>query len=138
MSGKSRRKGPSTARRVETATQRDEALRLRLDGKTYSAVGAAMGVDRAYAHRLVQDAIAAIPKEAAEQVLAMEMERLDAIFGGAIEAATGGDPMSARTCLAVMDRRAKYLGLDKPAPAAPQGPDMIVALIAASEELRKK
>lgn len=69
-----------------TAEKRAMALALRHDGHSYEAIGKHVGEQFAgepysamFAHRLVHDAIKAIYKDKVEDVLKLELERLDAM-----------------------------------------------------------
>lgn len=88
-----------------------KALELRKAGATYDQIAKSLGfADRSGAYRMVKDAIRAIAREPAADVLVMELERLDAIQMSHWQKART-DPKSAALVLQIMDRRAKYLGL---------------------------
>ena len=61
----------------------------------------------------MQRAIRDITKEPAKDVLELEVARLDAMLAGLWEKATDGDDKAVTSALRIMDRRAKYLGLDQ-------------------------
>jgi hypothetical protein len=72
-----RRPSHSPARARAYRRRRDEALRLRLAGFSLSQIGEHFGTGEAKACRLVQAALAAIPAEAAFEVRALALWRLD-------------------------------------------------------------
>jgi len=53
-------------------------------------------------------------REPAEQVRALELERLDLMLVAVWPSALGGDIAAQQQVLRLMDRRARYLGLDAP------------------------
>jgi len=105
-------------RTEEQAILDTEALRLRSRGVTYQKIADSLGVTKATAYNRVQRALAAIPAEAVDEYRRLETERLDSLLEMALEKALDPNNKSSlfavdRT-LAIMDRRAKLLGLDAP------------------------
>ena len=106
-------------RTEEQAILDTEALKLRSNGLTYQKVADYLGVSKSTAHERVQRALAAIPKEAVEEYRKLETERLDTMLERVMEKVTHDDGKSGflfavDRALAIMDRRAKLLGLDSP------------------------
>ena len=106
-------------RTEEQAILDTEALKLRSNGLTYQKVADSLGVSKSTAHERVQRALAAIPKEAVEEYRKLETERLDTMLERVMEKVTHDDGKSGflfavDRALAIMDRRAKLLGLDSP------------------------
>lgn len=100
---------------IARAERRKTALDLRREGLSYRRIAALMGRDLKGVYEDVQAAIAAIPAESAEQVRAMELERLDRMLTPALRKLVRmADPDAIASTLKIMDRRAKYLGLDAP------------------------
>jgi hypothetical protein len=68
--------------------------------------------------KLITSALKEIVREPAEHVLALELDRLDAVFYPAFARASDKsvkfDSDAVATCLRIMERRAKLLGLDRP------------------------
>lgn len=89
-----------------------KALNLRQRGLSYHEIGKALRVSHSTAYDDVQDALREITREPAEAVLSIELSRLDAILTPMVDAAISGDQGAADRVLRIMDRRAKYLGLD--------------------------
>jgi len=106
--------GHNRARSVNIAERRAQALQLRRAGADYRAIAAAMGVTVHVAWNDVQRGLKAIIQEPAEDVRQLELERVDRLFMVAYQKALAGDLKAIDTCLRIMDRRAKLLGLDVP------------------------
>lgn len=87
---------------------------MRKQGATYDQIATELGLaNKASAFECVQRAIKEIIKEPAKDVLELEVARLDAMLAGLWEKATDGDDKAVTSALRIMDRRAKYLGLDQ-------------------------
>lgn len=101
-------------RRIAAAERKAEALKLRKSGATYDEIAEKLGLaNKASAFECVQRAIRDITKEPAKDVLELEISRLDAMLAGLWDKATDGDEKAVTSALRIMDRRAKYLGLDQ-------------------------
>ncbi len=126
---KSRRASP---KRIAAAERKAEALKLRKSGATYEEIAQKLGLSgRTSAFECVQRAIRDITKEPAKDVLELEVARLDAMLSGLWEKATDGDDKAVTSALRIMDRRAKYLGLD-------QAPEQESAVLPAPSERASK
>lgn len=103
-------------RRMPSLTLTDrrvQCLEMRRKGMRYDEIGKAIGTSAVTAWRHVQQGIAAILTEPAKAVLAIELERLDALWMPQYVAATEtGDRDAVMACIRLMERRAKLLGLD--------------------------
>jgi transposase-like protein len=97
---------------IERERRRADALELREKGYSYRAIAQELGVSLDTAHQDVKTAMAAITKEPAETVLALELARLDEYERRLREAIEGGDLDRIDSALRVQARRAKLLGLD--------------------------
>ena len=105
------------ARRITAAERRAQALDLRLAGYSFEAIGQQLGISKQAAYKHVSTALETLHTQtdnSAEQLRALELERLDALLKGCWTAASAGDPESTRVVLKVLERRAKLLGLDAP------------------------
>ena len=103
------------------------ALEMRRKGHILSEIGAVLGIDRtSTVSKLIQKAMREIVREPAEEVMQMELDRLDAMFVKAYERAADHEkPLNKEavdTCLRIMERRAKLLGIDKPTKVASTDP----------------
>jgi hypothetical protein len=106
---------PQFIRTEEQATIDTEALKLRSRGFTYQQIADNMGCSKGAAYQRVSRALAAIPAEAVEEYRRLEGERLDNLLAIAThQAMTKKSLFAIDRCLAIMDRRAKLLGLDAP------------------------
>lgn len=106
---------------LEAATRYAQALELRKGGATYQQIADALGYTSPGAARTAVTAgLKMIVQEPAEEVLQLELGRLDAMLmtaWGIMRDPTNGPQtkLSAMDRLAlIMDRRARYLGLDAP------------------------
>jgi predicted transcriptional regulator len=92
-----------------------EALKLRSRGYTYQQIADHMGCSKPTAYARVKRALASIPAEAVEEYRRLEGERLDNLLAIAThQAMTKKSLFAIDRCLAIMDRRARLLGLDAP------------------------
>lgn len=89
-----------------------EALNLREGGATYREIGEKLGISTKRAYDDVQDAIKDIPREPAERVLHLELERIDKLWRRAyIAAMKDGNLQAMDRCMKLMDRRMRLHGL---------------------------
>lgn len=103
---------PRRATKIERASRKQEAITLRRAGVGVDTIASRMKVHPSTVYAWLKDAISAIPREEADELRLLELDRLDAIFRGHFAAAVSGDVRSAETCIKVMDRRARLLNLD--------------------------
>jgi len=103
--------------RVRAAERRDQAIKLRLKGLGYTEIGAEMGCSRRSAYRMVSRAVelANVKRhETVEQMIVMELARLDELQRAVYDKAVGGETKAIETVLKIMERRARLRGLDQP------------------------
>lgn len=107
---------PKTSRRAAQARERmKQALELRKAGATYDQIAQRLGYAASgAAYTAVATAIKDITRAPAEELRTLELERLDALMLAVWNKAKAGDYKAVDTVLRIMDRRAKYLGLDAP------------------------
>lgn len=99
-----------------------QAAELRKQGYTYAHIGSTLGCSASYATNLVRVALKEIISDSFEQLIHQETERLNAVFLPAYLEATkvdgNGEPVfnkeATDTVIKIMERRARFLGLDKP------------------------
>ena len=91
-----------------------KALDLRLSGASYRQIGQQLGVSHVQAFRDVQRVLREVVSEPAEAVRRVELARLDRLMRAHWSAAIEGDTKATAMVLQIMDRRARYLGLDSP------------------------
>lgn len=109
----------SDVRRVAAAERRARVLALRKTGATYRDIAQAEGISPGGAFKAVQQAIRDIPKEVAEQMRAIEEQRLDELHMAIWERALRGDAQAIGTVLRIIEARARLFGLNIDAQSAP-------------------
>jgi hypothetical protein len=106
----------TSRRRVAAAERKRQALELRKSGATYAQIRDAVGYrSTASAYQAVVSALRELTREPAEEVLRLELARLDRLLLAVWPRAIQGDDRAIRSAVAVLERRAKLLGLDAPA-----------------------
>lgn len=114
--------------KIKTAERRRLIVELRQQGLMWKTIVQRVkeqfdpeqlpnGFDERYAYKDLVRALKAAEadlQESARTMLQLELERLNALQAGLWPDAMQGDTDAARTALKVMQRRAKYLGLDEP------------------------
>ncbi|OLT12278.1 hypothetical protein BJF78_24780 [Pseudonocardia sp. CNS-139] len=140
--GQSRAGNGRFVREVDTAERDAEACRLRSSGYTYAQIAAQIGyTDASNARRAVQRALAEVVQEPAQELIQLELDRLDALarqahavldrehlVASAGRLVLGPDGLPLRDdmpvlaavdrLLRIQERRARLLGLDAPVKAA--------------------
>lgn len=121
MSRRNGKNSKTSPEKIKLQELKKEALELRRDGYTYQQIAEFMQEDhddiRVYPQKVekwVKAALKEIIKESAQEVLSLELERLDMLFQQAFTNAQNGDVQSLNACLQIMNRRARYLGIDQP------------------------
>lgn len=112
-----------TPNAINYAERRTKALRLRSLRWTYQQIADELyNGSRPQAFRDIQKALDDLPKEDAGHVRQQEVELLDEMARGLVTLARKGDDKAVQSMLRIMDRRAKYLGLDAPTQTEAGGP----------------
>lgn len=116
------RKDPNQAAKAEAEVRRVKAFELRKAGASYRAIGAALGVSEATAHRDIHAVLKRLAKQQeghAEEYRQLELERLDALIASVWSQARGDKKKNIPPDLAAMDRlmrlmqqRARLMGLE--------------------------
>lgn len=104
-------------RKVKSVERRAEAIRLRIAGRTYADIGAALGISgqSAYDHvKLGLEQTAKEMGESADVVREQELQRLDRALQLVMERIEKGDMSATDRLVKLQERRAKLLGLDRP------------------------
>lgn len=100
---------------IEANDRQRQALELRKAGVGYQAIADRLGYkDHSGAYRAVKTALRKTLQEPADELRAVEVERLDAMLLGLWTKAKAGDLLAVDRVLKIMDRRADLLGLDAP------------------------
>jgi len=102
---------------IAAAEFRRQALELRKQGYSYVKISEGLrkkGIIRSQSavEKAVKKAIADLTSEIAEEVKVLELERLDELLIPTMRMARNGNLTAVATSLKIMDRRAKYMGLD--------------------------
>ncbi|MCY0917048.1 hypothetical protein OS965_02505 [Streptomyces sp. H27-G5] len=106
----------SKAQQAATAERRGKAIRMKIEGATYTEIAEELG----YSSRgsACVDVRRALEKHVIEEGLAveawreLELARLDILQQSIWPEAKDGNPRAIETALKILDRRAKLLGLD--------------------------
>jgi len=101
---------PATIAAKERAA---EALRLRVQGHSFAAIAELAGYkSRQAAYDATRRAIREILREPVEELIELDIARLDELWRAQYPAAVAGDVVALNACLRILERRAKLLGLD--------------------------
>ncbi len=104
---------PKRGVQTDLLDKRRRAVEMRNSGLTYQAIADALGyATHVGARKAVLTGLREAIREPAEEVVEREVARLDALLLGLLDQACGGDLGAVHGVLKIMDRRAKYLGLD--------------------------
>lgn len=107
---------PTSPRRLTVAQKQAEALKLRASGMSFPDIAKKLGYkNRNGAFYAVTTALQKTLQEPADELRVIEAERLDRMLEGIWDKAINGGTWQIDRVLNIMDRRAKLLGLDKPA-----------------------
>lgn len=103
------------SRKIERAELQRQALELRKAGANYEQIANQLQLsNKSVAWKLVKAGIKAIVEEPAQDVLKLELDRLDVMLLGCWSKAKAGEEKAVDRVLRIMERRASYLGLDSP------------------------
>jgi hypothetical protein len=120
--GKPRGESKTSVRRLAILAKQMQALEYRKMGFTYQMIADELGYQTAQgASAAIMTAIELTMKEPAGAVLALELERLDALMAKPYQAALNGDLVALNSVLAIMNRRARYLGYESARPLSGAG-----------------
>lgn len=99
---------------------RSKALELRKQGHTFKTIAKNLEVSESTAHRWVRRALEAVAAPAAEEIILMELERLEGLYlmsytalAKSVQMTNGEDPHlgAMDRCLAIMRQKARLLGI---------------------------
>lgn len=108
---------PTSPQMVQKQISDQTVIQLRKEGKSLDEIATVFSVTRQAVHQRLSKALQEFAKESLNskrEVLALELERLDELYLTARAKAVTGNIAAIDSCLRVMDRRAKLLGLDAP------------------------
>ena len=109
------RNAPTKADAVARKTRNKKIFELRMAGASEASIADVVGLSAPRVHRILHEIIDNMNKTMevrARHLLRMELERLDAMMLALW--ANKNDPRAGDTLLRIMERRAKYMGLDSP------------------------
>lgn len=93
-----------------------KAVALRMEGRTFPDIAKELGYNsRQAAHDAVMRSLRETLREPAEELIRLDLERLDSLWQTPYLQAQGGDVQALAACMKIMERRARLLGLDAPA-----------------------
>ena len=78
---------------IVQAERRAEVLRLRLDGMTLAAIGERLGIRADSVHDIITRALRSMTKEPAEELLNLELARLDSLYAEAMNSVRAFTPV---------------------------------------------
>ena len=108
-----RNKNKTSPSTIDAKVRAARALELRMEGMKFDDIAAELGFSgRQGAYDAVSRELKAITREPAEEVLRLDLERLDKMWGIHYLNAQAGDAMALSSCMRIMERRAKLLGLE--------------------------
>lgn len=106
-------KGKNSSKLIKAAEMQRDALELRKSGAGFQVIADTMGVSVATAFRLVTRALQKIQHPQAQQLLDLELERLDALLFAVWDKAMAGELGAVDRAESIIRRRARLLGLEK-------------------------
>lgn len=112
-----RRRSPTAPDLVVAAERRQQAVALRKTGATQEQIAKSLGVTHQAVSKMIRKELARLDGLAEGDALIvrrLELERLDALLLGLWRKAQQGHEGAVDRVLRIMERRAKYLGLDAP------------------------
>jgi len=108
---------PTKPKMLTAAQRRVQALELRKAGYTFEQIGVALEITKQAACKHVTKALSVINDkltESAEELRALEVQRIDAMIVVLWPRVLRGDYQAMDRVVRLMERRAKLLGLDAP------------------------
>jgi hypothetical protein len=102
--------GPLAPGRARTAERRKQALQLRAAGVDFRGIAAALNISVGQAYADCSSAMAEVTREAAEEVLALDLQRLDQLQASVWPAARSGDIAAVNAALKIIEMRERLFG----------------------------
>ena len=113
MTGKRPPVGKNVDRALEIDDRRKKVVALRRQGASISEIARTLDISAATASSDLTAALEAVGRTFdARETMTLELERLDRMMLGVYQDAVNGDDKKIATVLKIMERRARYLGLD--------------------------
>lgn len=108
----------------------DQALKLRARGKLYREIADEMGIGQTTAYQYVRDAVDEIPRESADIVFNLDVDRLDTAQEALWPKVVKGDVKAIEAFLKIHDKRVKLFHLDKVHGTGDDTGDNVIATLA--------
>lgn len=86
-------KALTSATSIKQAERRAEVLRLRLDGHTLQEIGDRMGIRADSVHDIITRALRAMTQDPSQELLTLELARLDSLYAEALKAVRSFTPV---------------------------------------------
>jgi hypothetical protein len=102
--------GPLSPGRVRAAERRRDALNLRAAGANFRQIAESLGISVAQAYNDVSSAMAEVTRPAAEEALALDLERLDAMQMSLWPAVRSGDIQAVTAVTRIVELRQRLFG----------------------------
>ena len=119
-----RNKNQTSPSTIDAKVRAARALELRMEGMKFDDIAEELGyAGRQGAYDAVSRELKALTREPAEEVLRLDLERLDKMWGVHYLNAQAGDAVALSSCMRIMERRARLLGLDAPSKNEVTGKD---------------
>ena len=119
-----RNKNKTSPSTIDAKVRAARALELRMEGMKFDDIATELGYNsKQAAFDAVSRELKAITREPAEEVLRIDLERLDRMWGIHYLNAQAGDAIALSSCMRIMERRARLLGLDAPSKNEVTGKD---------------
>jgi len=118
------RQNATSAATVRALLHKAQALELRRGGASYREIARRLGIGKSRAHELVRagvDSARGQVAESSDELLALELSRLDGLLYALWPRAARGELAAVDRVIRIGERRARLLGLDAPARTALQG-----------------
>jgi hypothetical protein len=104
-------RGPLSPGRARATKKRRDALNLRKAGASFREIAATLGVSVSRAYLYVSEEMAAATHEAAEDLLSLELHRLDTMQMALWPAVRQGDVQAVNAARAIIELRARLYGV---------------------------
>jgi hypothetical protein len=104
----------TSPKEIERREKIREALEYRRACHSFTKIAEQMGVSVSTAYNWIIEGMREQVREPGDIVLHMELARIDEMVSGVYEAAVNGDIPSIGAVTRLMERRAKYLGIESP------------------------
>lgn len=87
-------------------------MKDRVAGASVASIAGTYRISHKRVNSIIESVLMRTPVMDARKIKLLELQRLDELFKAAYSRAIEGNLAAIETCLKVMDRRARYLGLD--------------------------